>query len=287
MAKSASAGFPRKHIVPHELKLVGCMDRRLVKQDDPHLGEDRLFQQIRGGRFGLGGMAIAMEANNPGSFLAMNMRLAKFAQHVGNALAKGKRRKQIILTKHGPNCGGIEEAETIHNGVANAAEDEEVFTASQKFKPDLKESEFEKNVDAAQRIKAAGRTSKPQEIKSELTTPSTVLWAPDHSLEIPTPHVDLVETNHDEIWFVADYQKDVALDRAEAHADGYGAYYSSFGMFEKILDAVPGYVAENVGGVENWWNTEATLLGEVATHVIVHVDDNGVRHPYPIDAIGR
>jgi hypothetical protein len=284
MTEFSATGFPRQHIVPHTLKLVGCMDRRLVKRDDPHLGNDRLFQQIRGGRYGLAGLAIAMEATNPGSFIAMNMNMARFAQLVGNTIAKGK--KGILTTKHGPNCGGIEESDTIHNGVANAAESDDVFVASTMFKPDLEESEYEKTIDAVQRIKAARRTCRPQEIKSELTTPKAVLWTPDHNITVPTPHVDLVETNHDEIWFLADYRDDVALDRAAAHADGYGAYYSSFGMFEKILAATPGYVSENVGSVENWWNVEATLLGEVATNVIVHVDDNGVRHPYPIEAIG-
>jgi|GEM_PF-3739764 len=281
MRTPTPAHFPRQYIVDHLLGLIGCMDRRRVSPDDPHLGNDRLFQQVRGGRYGLASLAVAMEVYRRGSFTDLNINLATFAQNIGSTLAK----KGIITTKHGPNCGGIKEALTIHNGLVHSGEDMRTYRTVRQFKPDITKDDLAEIADAALRIRTARKTSSPAVINAKLATPPAVLWTPDGADSTRTPHVDLDPTNHDEVWFVADYRPDVALDRAAAHKDGYGAYYSSLGAFEKVLANVPEYVANNVGGVENWWNTEAAHLGVVAASVITHVDENGVRHPYPIDAI--
>lgn len=278
--------FPREHIVPHKMRgpdgqaLVGCMDRRRVRPDDPVLGGDRLFAQVRGGRYGVGhGLALAMEFSKPGSFVGLGIRVADFAQGIGFVLEMAG----ILTTKHGPVCGGIDGATKIHNGVAASLDDPEVLDRAWQFKPDLLEADCERTAGAAQRISMARRTSSPREIKSVLTTPVSVLWSPRPGTPRPTPHVELDPTDHDAVTFIADYRPNVALDRAAANADGYGAYYSSFGAFGAILRAIPDTIADKVGGVENWWTVEAMCLGRIATHDIIDPDGT----PYPIEVIGR
>jgi hypothetical protein len=253
------------------------MDRRLVVPTDPVLGGDTLFQQIRGGRYGIGhGLALTIEANKPGSFTDLGISMAQFAQGVGFALEVDG----ILTTKHGPTCGAIEGATSIHNGVAGGEEDAAMFSNVSLFKPDITEKEYGKVVAAAQRINAAKLNSTPGQIKRVLTTPSTVQWRTDIA-PTPAPHVELEDTRHEQIMFVADYRKDRALDRRLAQTAGYGAYYSSFGALEEILQAVPEPVSE-IATLESWFTTEAVILGRVATHDIT----NGGT-PYPIEAIGR
>jgi hypothetical protein len=253
------------------------MDRRLVVPTDPVLGGDALFQQIRGGRYGIGhGLALTMEANKPESFTGLGISVAQFAQGVGFALEMDG----ILTTKHGPTCGAIEGATAIHNGVAEGEEDADMFHNAALFKPDLTEQEYGEVVAAAQRINAARLDSTPGQIKRILTTPSTVQWRTDIT-PTPAPHVELEDTRHEQIMFVADYRGDRALDRRAAQTAGHGAYYSSFGALDEILHAVPESVSE-IATLESWFTAEAVILGRVATHDIT---DSGT--PYPIEAIGR
>jgi hypothetical protein len=271
----------RQYTVEHSLRnpdgqgLIGCMDRRLVTPNDPVLGGDRLFQQVRGGRYGVGhGLALALEVKEPGFYVDLGLSVADFAQALGGVLQMAG----ILTTKHGPTCGGIEGATVIHDGVASGGEDAKMYQNAAGLYPDLAESQYLRVAEAAKRISAAGLASTPAQIKSVLTTPSAVI--PQLSIPHVTPHIELAETDHDEISFVADYRMSVALDRAAAHADGRGAYYSSFGAFKEILDATPSAISERIS-VEDWWATEAVVLGRVATYDITH---EGV--PYPIEAIG-
>jgi len=284
------AAFPREHIVLHALVvpgqkgLIGCMDRRFVKADDPHLGDDRLFHQLRGGRYGLSGIAVAMEVAKPGSFIDLGIRLADFAQTLGSVLQMAG----IITTKHGPSCGGIELARITHDGVASGGEDPAMFQNSRKLNPGLAELRYEEITDGARRIQAADLCSGPKKIKSALTEPPAALWTP-LDVQAPedssTPHVELVDTDHDSVWFVTDFRPDQAFDRAAAHRDGCGAYYSSLGMFGSILPLLPEHVRNNVE-VKTWQDVESVFLGRIATYDITHIDENGELHPYPIEAIG-
>lgn len=268
----------KRYTVAHDLRhadgrgLVGCMDRRLVRPGDPVLDSDHLFAQLRGGRLGLGGLALALEAKTPGRFINFRIPIADFAQAMGVALHM----KGIITTKHGPMCGGIESATAIGNGVAEGMSDNAMYQNALRFNPSLTEERYLRVVEAQQRINAAGLASTPEQIKAALTSPSIVFPKLEHA----TPHVELEDTNHEEIWFVADYRKDVAFDRATAHAAGYGAYYSSFGAFEEMLHATPDSISDEVA-LEDWWTAESVVLGRIATHDITN---DGV--PYPIAAIG-
>jgi len=271
--------------VPHPLRhddgrgLIGCMDRRLVTPKDPVLGGDTLFQQIRGGRYGFSGLAVAMEVRQPGSFIEHGVDLADFAQAIGIMLEM----KGLLATKHGPTCGGIEGALTIHTGVIQNKSDKS-YKRAVDFKPDLSENEYEEVVAAHERIFKKELVVGPTKVKSALTTPRAVesgLWTPTEAGSGPTHHVELSDTNHDTVTFVADYRNDHALDRGAAHAAGFGAYYTSFGAFEEILEAAPSEISKTAN-LETWWAVEAVILGEVATHHILNGDK-----PYPTEVIGR
>lgn len=282
--------------VPHPLRhsdgqgLIGCMDRRLVLPGDPVLGDDRLFQQLRGGRWGLGAVATAMEANKPNSFIDLGIDVAHFAQSLGSALQNAG----ILLTKHGrelgpSKCGGISGASVIQQGMTRGLEDPAMYANTKIIKPDITDTTYERIVDAEKRIYKAGRAPTPKTINDVLTTPSAVsFWIPDatHSTAAATPHVDLDETDHDTIKFGVDYREGVAFDRAAAHEQArLGGYYSSFGAFPEMLDHVPDAVQEAVGSVETWWAVESVYIGRISTHDIVHVAADGSRHPYPIEVI--
>ncbi|HSX43236.1 MAG TPA: hypothetical protein VLF59_04070 [Candidatus Saccharimonadales bacterium] len=257
---------------PDDRGLLGCMDRRRVVPSDPVLGGDKLFQQIRGGRYGIGhGLALAMEATGPGSFTDLGMPVADFAQGLGFALELNG----ILTTKHGPTCGAIEGATVIHDGVAAGEYDEAMFANALRLNPDLTEKHYLRTVAAAKRISKLGLASTPDEVKTALTTPAGVIP------KSTAPHVELQDTNHDTIRFVTDYRPGVALDRAAAHASGFGAYYSSFGDLEGVRSALPTAVRNQVS-LETWWATEAVVLGRIATH-----DITAGGTPYDIETIGR
>ncbi|HEX8762920.1 MAG TPA: hypothetical protein VF733_04145 [Candidatus Saccharimonadales bacterium] len=268
-----------QYTVAHDLRhadgrgLVGCMDRRLVMPGDPVLDSDHLFAQLRGGRLGLGGLALALEAKKPGRFINADIPIADFAQAMGVVLLM----QGVITTKHGPICGGIEGATTIGNGVANGMNDEAMYQNALHFNPSLTEEKYLRVVEAQQRINAAGLASTPEQIKTALTSPSIVFPELKHA----TPHVELQDTDHGKICFAADYRKGFAFDRAAAHAAGYGAYYSSFGAFEDMLCAAPDTIADDVT-LEDWWITESVVLGRIVTHDITN---GGV--PYPVEVIAR
>lgn len=277
---TSSESLIKQYTVAHDLRhadgrgLVGCMDRRLVMPGDPVLDSDHLFAQLRGGRLGLGGLALALEVKKPGRFIGLEVSIADFAQAMGVVLLM----EGIITTKHGPNCGGIESATTIGNGVANGKDDEPMYQNALRFNPSLTESKYLRVVEAQQRINAAGLASTPRQIKAALTSPSIVF--PELHHDHITPHVELQDTSHDEIRFVADYRKNVAFDRAAAHQAGYGAYYSSFGAFGEMLHAAPDSITDDVT-LEEWWATEAVILGRINTHDITN---DGT--PYPVEVIG-
>jgi hypothetical protein len=276
------------------LGLVGCMDRRLVMRDDPTLGGDKLFQQIRGGRWGLGGLATAMEAHRPNSFIALDISVADFAQGLGSLLET----KGIITTKHGKQgspkperrCGAINGAWIIHQGIMNGTNDPDMLRNTKIIKTDLTDEEFERIVAAERRIDAAGLASKPQTVDRTLTTPAAALLTlGQHEALSATPHINLQETtDHGIIKFGVDYRSNVAFDRAAAYdRERLGAYYSSFGALEEILQQTPDAVQEAVGGVETWWNTEAAYIGRISAHDIVHTNADGTTQPYEIEVIGR
>jgi hypothetical protein len=286
--------FPKHFIVEHPLRhldgfgLIACMDRRRIAWSDPVLSGDTLFQQWRGGRWGIGdNIAHSMETNEPGSFVGLGITLAEFSQAIGILLHL----KGIITTKHGPACGAIEGAPAIHNGVADAKEDPVVFQTATKFKPDLSEDAFLRVVEAAQRIRESGLASSPEEIKRALSTVTprnpriTQLGVPTNITSALTPHAELADTPYDNVMFVADYRKDVAFDREGAFGYGWSAYYTSFGVAEQIFGSLPDTVQSAVGSIENVLNTEAAFLGRIAARDIGHRDENGNFHPYPIEII--
>jgi hypothetical protein len=267
------------------------MDRRLVQADDPILGGDRLFQQIRGGVWYLGSIPTAMEVNKPNSFIGLKMSTVDFARGMAFVLQTAG----VLMTKHGDmsipdpkkKCGAIKGAETIRQGVANGLNDPVMHANALQFKPDISNEMYERVVNAEQRIAAAGLTATPYTIDATLTTPASVLWTPGS--ELVTPHVDLEEdTGHDTIKFGADYRKGVAFDRALAYEQSrFGAYYSSLGALEEILKHFPDAVRDAVGNVETLWNVEALYLGRISAHDIVHQNPDGTYTPYPIEIICR
>lgn len=247
------------------LEGVSCMDDRGVDAEDPVLGGE-LYHQIPGGAHGIGlDSAVAMEMQNPGSFIGRG----KGVHILGNVAAKTLRSAGFGAVLHG-SCKAYEGAEPVAEKTAHPGNDTLVFERSTIIKPDLDNGTYWKAIEATGRI-----------LDSGLIVPTEVSDAhfASHSTQMPmVPKAQLVKEDHNAHAFLIADSPDVMFDVTAARNSGNPAYFNGLGALRKMHTEFRDYIPVDQ---EYLLAATAIRIGTISTHFLLGED----QQPLPIHRV--